>query len=392
MHSNISPSEPITYRLTDRGTTSTSYYSTVSEFTDEVLRHAEESITPIAKKYRIFLIGYRLEEPRSLEEYVFELLNLGVLWRAYGTTALSIRSAPFRLLARMGEWRKLYPSAKPMIDVFRGFALSYYLAPEEKMETISSPRSISDLQRLIAWLEATGDFREDAFRYIRWLGYLGTLPDHIISQMMTKIVEFAQWFEPNSAAALGIYTPNVGIFVVRNRDRYRWREDRFSCLRSRTEYHLNMVGAEIMNRAYRKEFLTCERKTVLLPGCMRHRSAEECEGIKGKKGIHCTGCEPKCRVNQLQERGKRKNFDVMVIPHSSDLSQWKSRPGEPKTAVVGVACLSVLVQGGWELQRNNVPAQCILLNECGCQKHWDRAGFPTSLDVQHLHRAILNAN
>ncbi len=382
--------DPITYKLNYNGSATSTYYPAVAAFTDLVIDYAEYSITPITKKYRHYLIGYRLEEPRSIEEYIFELLNLGVLWRAYGNTAVGIKYAPFRLMAQMGEWRKTHPRLKPLIDVIRGFTLSFFLVPSPIQRTDHAPRSLNDLDRLITWLEATGDFREDAFRYIRLLGYFGTLPESFIPAIMKKVLVFTDWFASESLRHMGTYTPNVNAFVSTNQSGYRWREDRFACLRSQTEYHLNMVGAEIMNRAYRNEFLSCKTKTVLLPGCMRARAEEKCEGIKSKKGITCSGCEPKCHVNQLREMGRKNNFDVMVIPHSTDLSQWKTKPGEIPSAVVGVACLSVLVQGGWELQRNNVPAQCILLNESGCKKHWDDKGFPTALDIRELKRVVTN--
>jgi hypothetical protein len=187
---------------------------------------------------------------------------------------------------------------------------------------------------------------------------------------------------------MGSFTPNVDTFVVKNKNFYKWREDRFSCLRSRTEYHLNMVGAEIMNRVFRTEFLAAERKTVLVPGCMRNYSAEECGGTKTSDGVRCSGCESKCHVNQLRLLGLKQNFDIYVMPHSTDLSRWAAKPGAPSSAVVGVACLAVLVQGGWELKRYNVPAQCVLLNQCGCKKHWDRVGFPTELDIRELKRVM----
>ncbi|MEW5800136.1 MAG: DUF116 domain-containing protein [Bacteroidota bacterium] len=379
---------PITYKLNLNGSSALSYYPAVASFTDEVLERAERTITPIAKKYRIFLIGYELEDPRSIEEYSYELLNLGILWRAYGSTALAVNVAPFHFMARLGEWRKTHPRWKPLIDAIRGMILSYFLVPQPIHRTEYAPRTLSDLGRLISWLEATGDFREDAFRYIRWLGFLGTKPVDYFDSLMKNVLEFADWFEKESELQMGVYTPYVDSFISSRSSHYRWREDRFSCLRSRVEYHMNMVGAEIMNRAYRKEFASCDSRTVLLPGCMRKRSEEDCEGIKTKKGIQCTGCESACHVNQLREMGRRNNFDVMVIPHSTDLGLWSAKPGESTTAVVGVACLPVLVQGGWELKRNNIPAQCVLLDECGCKKHWHEKGFPTKLDVRELKRIV----
>lgn len=47
-----------------------------------------------------------------------------------------------------------------------------------------------------------------------------------------------------------------------------WRKDVIFCVSRRAEYHLNMVGAEIMNRAYRERFIKTPKKAVLLPACM----------------------------------------------------------------------------------------------------------------------------
>jgi uncharacterized protein len=380
--------DPITYKLNLNGSAASTYYPAVAQFTDDVLDLAENTIAPIAQSFRKYIIDYELEDPRSAEEYTYELINLGVLWRAYGNTALTVEFAPFHFLARLGEWRKTHPRLKPAIDFLRGILLSFFLVQTPLKRTYYPPCGQRDIERLVNWLEATGDFREDAFRYVRWLGYCGTRSLEEIAESILAVVTFTDWFEIESEARMGMFTPNVESFVENNNSRYRWREDRFSCLRSRAEYHLNMVGAEIMNRAYRNEFTSCKQKTVLLPGCMRARTEEKCEGVKTAKGIQCTGCESACRVNQLREMGMRNNFDVMIIPHSTDLSKWTTKPGEEKHAVVGVACLSVLVEGGWELKRNNVPAQCVLLNECGCKKHWHKNGFPTELDVRELKKVI----
>jgi hypothetical protein len=266
--------------------------------------------------------------------------------------------------------------------------MSFFLTPDKIERIKRSPKNIHDIERLVAWLEATGDFREDAFRFIRWLGYWVTLSNDQFCETMETVLAFSDWFEEESLIRLGSFTSNVEEFIAMNSDYYRWREDRFTCLRSRAEYHLNMFSAEIMNRAYRADFIATDRKTVLVPGCMRARSAETCKGVKTPDGICCSGCEAKCHVNQLRFLGLKQNFDVRIMPHSLDLSRWATKPGVPSNGVVGVACLSVLVQGGWELKRFNVPAQCVLLNQCGCKKHWDRNGFPTQLDIRELKRIM----
>jgi hypothetical protein len=182
---------------------------------------------------------------------------------------------------------------------------------------------------------------------------------------------------------------NVDEFLKNSSVRYRWREDRISCTRSRLEYHLNMVGTELMNRAFRNNFNSTDAKAVLLPGCMRWHNDEKCEAKRVPEGLICEGCQKKCRVNQIREMGKNNNFEVYVIPHASDLSLWAPKPNKPRRGVIASACVTTLVEGGWELKRYDVPAQCVLLDYSGCKKHWHCEGLTTSLNIQELKR-ILN--
>jgi len=320
--------KPITYKLDIDGSAAATYYPAVAAFTDEVLAKAEDSIGLLTHSYRRFIIDYKLEEPRSAEEYSFELLNLGILWRRYGSLAMAVEVAPFRSLAFLSEWRKKHQRIKPAVDVLRGVLMSFFLVPFEPNRTETIPSGLGDLERLVRWLEATGDFREDAIRFVRWLAFWASFDRSEFDVSMRAILKFSDWFERASEDRMGAFTPNVDSFVEQSGSTYRWREDRFACLRSRVEYHVNMVGAEIMNRAFRHPFRTSDRKTVLLPGCMRLRSEKECEGMKTRDGIRCSGCEAKCRVNQLRELGLRRAFDVMVIPHSSDLSRWARNPDD----------------------------------------------------------------
>lgn len=149
-----------------------------------------------------------------------------------------------------------------------------------------------------------------------------------------------------------------------------------------------MVGAEIMNRSFRTAFNETDAKAVLVPGCMRALPAGKCKSVRAREGLRCAGCFPECRVNELRELGKTLNFDVYIIPHSSDLSLWSPGPGQPRRGVVAVACVPTLVEGGWELKRYGVSAQCVLLDYSGCKKHWHESGEATSMNLHELKRIL----
>jgi hypothetical protein len=52
--------------------------------------------------------------------------------------------------------------------------------------------------------------------------------------------------------------------------------------------------------------------------------------------------------------------------------------------LVAVACLLNLVPGGYEMRELGLNAQCVLLDYCGCIKHWHPEGFPTDLNIDRL--------
>ena len=382
--------ETITYSIKCGERNSEEYYKDIRAFADEVVSCSNNSLKPIVLEFIDYLKTYNLEEIREIDEYILELLSFGILWRTYAKRALKVKHAPFITLARMSEWRKKHQQVKPVIDFFRGIFFTLFLLPEVHHEKHPGIPKLEQIDHVCKWFEATGEFREQALRFVRWRAFWGTLYVEDLCKTFYIIEEFVNWFEIRSNEVLGKYSENVESFLHLSQKKYRWREDRISCTRSRIEYHLNMVGAELLNRAFRSEYNKTEIKVVLVPGCMRGRSPVECEAKRVKEGLICQGCLSHCHVNQLRVMGKKHDFDVYIIPHASDLSLWGPTSNRPAYGVIASACVTTLVEGGWELKRYDVPAQCVLLDYCGCKKHWHHEGLITELNIRELKRILSN--
>jgi hypothetical protein len=380
---------PVTYSLTLSNQNSEEYYQRIRELTDEIIEYASKNLTNNVIDFTDFLREFNLEKIRSDEEYYLELLSFGLLWKTYGKIALSIRTAPFLTLSRMAEWRKHHRNLKPAIDLARGVLVTLFLLPKINLRIVESNPSLHDIDRLCLWLEATGEFKEQALRFIRWRAYWETMSEERWVKGCKDVFKFVDWFTARAKDVIGKYTEKVEEFLAESGNRYIWREDRVQCSRTRNEYHLNMVGAEIMNRAFRKDFLNTEMKALLVPGCMRS-NIEKCKAIRIREGLRCEGCDPKCNVNKLREMGKRNDYEIFIIPHASDLTLWSPQPNKPKRGVIAVACVTTLVEGGWELKRYDACAQCVLLDFSGCKKHWHREGIQTFINIKELKRILEN--
>lgn len=378
----------ITYSLKCNEENSDEYYITVRDFTDVTVVKSEK-LQPMIDEFIEYIKAEKNEEVRQPGEYILELLSFGILWQNYAHIALKVRFAPFRLLSNMAEWRKKHQRIKPFLDTLRGIMTTLFLLPEKNYTQIPAPPpTLKQLEHVYKWFMSTGEFREQALRFTLWRSFWETKPPDYLATMFGNIESFTFWFNENAKKELGKYTENVNTFLKNAKDHYKYREDRIQCSRSESEYHLNMVGAELMNRAFRSEFKKTEGKALLVPGCMRILSADKCKAIKVEGGLKCVGCTTECRVNSLREEGKKENYTVYIIPHASDLSLWSPSKRQESLGVVASACLTTLVEGGWELKRYSVPAQCVILDYCGCKKHWHPTGVPTELNKTELHRIL----
>jgi len=156
---------------------------------------------------------------------------------------------------------------------------------------------------------------------------------------------------------------------------------------------LSMVGAELMNRAFKGAFVNSNSVTLLVPACMRINGSEKCKAQRNNFDLKCTNCNANCNISKLQKKGLREGFNVSIIPHSSDFTTWlKTWAAGKNKGVIGIACPLNLITGGLELKSLDIPAQCIPLDFCGCSNHWDKKGFPTELNMGELEKLLAYKN
>lgn len=376
----------ITYSLRENEVHSRRYYQDIAIFTNEVLSEIENIADEMIKGYMSYMTQKGNGRVRSKKEYGFELLALGTLWHAYSGDAQGLETVPRQLLTDLTKLREQGGTLKPGIDFIRGIMSTIFLSPDlyDNLQIIDP--TLEHMEILINWLDATGEFSREVKRFRQWSEYFKTLTEREISDTLATAITLAAWFETRSEEEIGKYTLNVERYLNEIRPNHYWHEDVIFCGRRRAEYHLNMVGAEIMNRGFRDNFLKTKKKLVLLPACMRLLPASKCKAVECQDGFHCSACMPTCSVNRLMKLGKKNGFDVIVVPHESSISavrNHKTSIGQD-TGVVGVACVLNLVSGGWMLEDLGIPAQCVLLDYCGCKNHWSKEGFPTEINMDQL--------
>ncbi len=374
--------ETITYSLKRNQKNSDKYYKEIESFTDEVLKEFESFESPIILDLYSYIKRTDMDKTRGYQEYIFEFLMLGIFWRVYSVRAANLDKNPQKILENLVRERNQNEPAKETIDLIRGMLMKPFLLSENDD---TPDLTMNNLKKLLAYLKATGDFNQELKRLEIWKDFLETKTPEKTSKYLANAFLFADWFEYRSKIVLGQYTVNVNKFLAEKHHEHLFQEDIIFCGRKEVEYHMNMVGAEVMNRAFRKEFEKRPRKALLLPGCMKF-SQEICRANDTNLGLRCTGCSRSCNVNKLTKIGDEYGFEVYIISHESSAFSKSTKGDRNELGIIGVACVSNLITGGWKSESLGIPAQCVLLDYSSCKNHWHEEGFPTDINANQLMR------
>ncbi len=376
---------PVTYDLRGSTGNSDSFYRGLPLFVDALLRRVSAETGTTVRRYRDFVVSTRAERARSIEEYLFDLMSVGVLWREYGRAAGSLSRIEAAVLHAVYEMRTVNRVLKKrVIDPIRGILGTLWLRKDRASATPIRRRSLEALWR---WMRAGGDLSQDAKRLAFLIRYIGRVGPSERLRVYAAIAELADLFVRGYRSFFGPFTAHVDGYAERARARRRWREDYLLCTRFERDYALSLVGAQIMNRAMKDDFASTVEKHVLLPACMRSKPDGLCHAKRHGHYLECVGCDRTCAVDRVRRRGKdgAVRFAVRIVPHSSDFSAWlKTWAVGRGVGVVGVACPLHLMPGGLELRRLGIASQCVFLDYCGCRAHWHHRGIATDINDHRL--------
>lgn len=371
--------EKITYFLCESNESSTEFYKKNLNFSKKVLNKLEGNFSNDINDYMNYINKNNMEQLRSKSEYLLEILMIGVFWKEHVNKAISLSKIPRNILIKLSTLREK-ESIKKIVDINRGL-LEYLFLNRRSNDKVKI--SLENYKKLVNYLKACGDYKEEAKRLEVWISYFFSLNKNKVEKILTSYLEFAKYFEDISQEVLGIYTKNVNLFLKNIDKKYKYREDFLFCSRKEVEYHLNMVGAQIMNEAYRKEFLKTKEKRLLLPSCMRIKDEKNCKAIKTEEGYICNSCSKNCNVNKYDKLGKKYNFQVYIIPHESSISV-KNKIKDGHIGIIGVACVLNLISGGLKAKNLGFVPQCVFLDYCGCKDHWHDKGIITDINMSYL--------
>lgn len=302
---------------------------------------------------------------------MLEGLLIGVYWEIYKNDAVVLPNGSHDVLAALYAMRNKSKMSKDLVDDIRGMILTKEFSKKKTKNELTLNRA--SLKLLLDWLEATGDF---AYQ----LPYLRKYEDSITSEKLEVFLKLAAWFLKNSPKYLATYTAEFKEYFEKNKESHKMNEDVIFFNSPEEIYHLNMLGANLMNRIFCRNFRSRKRKALLLPSCMRV-SEKNCNAENTGLGPVCRLCNKNCNIYKI---AKDFPHELYLIEHNSDSLKGATEKDLDELGIIGVSCVLNLISGGYQASKMGIPPQCVILNRVSCSKHWLDGDFPSTIDLEEL--------
>ena len=369
------------YNLKNGHDNSNEFYHKLADFTSDVLKYSLVKVNESIENF----IRYRKKHNLPLftkEEHFVEFLTIGLLWnnyKQYYSIDAIFYSPLFNFLYNR---RKKNQRLKKRIDNIRGKINNKVLLQMKNQEIDIHKR----FEYQVSWLSDSKEYELELERMKVWQLWVEQMPITKQEDFWNSTTQLAAWFSIEAEQTLGKYTDGWEGFMMDTINIYSKREDQIFCNRKPNEYHLNMLAAEVINRALEKSASETKEKIVLLPTCMAN--AENCKAKVIDNKLTCQNCSPTCNVNILSNKLNKDKVSTVLIPHSTGFSRyirpWKD---SKNTSLYGVACVLNVIKGGYEMQALNIPSQCVFLDSCSCKNHW-LSGEATQLNHEQLSKVL----
>ncbi len=362
---------------------SSDYYQDIRLYTNKVI----EELVPIQEALAEELMQSKHYKEKDPLLVFIDLLTFSVLNRAYYQQFPIISSIQNQIFKRLIYIRKINPIMKPFIDTIRGYLSERYL----RVRATKGKRIVSKntLNCLILWMESVGEFDQEIIRLRPIISYLGSQERKKFHKSISILERIGAQFEDYCEHKIGYLLKDYQTFQKQFVPTHLYNEDYHLITRQKNEYYLNMIGAEIMNRAFKEAWRNSENHYIILTSCMRKYTDHQCKAVNNGVDMTCKHCNTACTVSQIDKIGAEYGFKTRIITHATGFSRWFLQDFiKNSTAIIGVACVLNLFSGGLEAYHAGVPAQCVLLDQPGCQKHWHHQGFSTKLSLEKLKEII----
>lgn len=364
------------------------YFKKVNELSDKYKKLIGREFDNEIEDFDEFHKISSYENDRYTEEYIVEIIMIGVFWNNYISKALSIKKfCDFNLMRlrdkkiNMDNTNSLkYKINDKILNVFVKKAIFNTFFDNSIEGNKEHDFSFDNYSKLVYYVSFICDYSHYADRLFIWRDFLLNIKGEYTENFLKKACHIAEKFTEECHVVLREYTKgNVEFLKKLYLSRYR-KNDLFDVYLSNSLIYFNMVAAEILNELNLKKMNTTIEKFCILPEEYLGKD-EKCTAIITDKGKKCNECKFACRGCKLARIFKLYKYELYV--NSSEEDIFKFLKLEENIGLCSVTKVNSLLKKYYSFRKADCIVVLIPFDEYG-------KNILPQLNMDYINTKILN--
>ena len=202
----------LTYNLKGKSVNSNAYYEKLKAVSNRIKNLLFDYGKIQIEEFMIYVVKNNIEDLRTKDEYAIEFLMIGAMLKDYRKYIKKINKGTLRLFKIFNKLRE-GKSLNRNIDKIRGYLISNILMKEV------SENDNYDINILINWMEASGDFKEEVYRMKVWGDFLKVKDEEYKRKFFKQSLSIAESMCNICDGTIGLYIKKLDIFLKKAKNK-----------------------------------------------------------------------------------------------------------------------------------------------------------------------------
>lgn len=277
------------------------------------------------------------ESQRYEEEYVVDILLLGILWREFIDKALNISDTSYKILDRYNSEKYRNKKFKSKIRekfIKKKIYADYFCRNKNEKNREYNYKNFNILMKYLINIE---DYKLYYDRLIMWRDFLSNIRGEYCEKFLEKLAVFCEKYFTESEKILDKYILDYNSYLS-NIKLSRYKDlDLFNYYIPKSLIYLNMIANQILNDLNSNKIKNIDEKFCIIS--KNYLSKDKlCEGPATDRGRLCNECSFDCRMNKITRVFKLYSYELYVS--DNDMIRFDSLNLDEKVGIIAMSNIS----------------------------------------------------
>lgn len=333
-----------------KNNTSDDLYFDLSYLTNKIRKHMKREFSSELEDFAEFHKISSYEGKRYENEYIVDILLIGVVWKEFIDKSLNISKYCYKLMEKYTydakELGKLKTEFKNNI-IKNKFYKNYYGRNKDDKVALTN---FNNFDTLVKYLACIKDYKEYYDRLCIWRDFLSNLRGEYCQRFLSKIISTYDSYYCKIDEKLYGYISGYDEYLAKIKLARYSQIDLFNIYVPKSLVYLNLIGSQLVNEVNLSLLEEVQEKFCIMSSAYLTKG-KKCTTPLTARGRLCDECSFDCRMSKIARIFKLYKYQVYIT--DVDFLKFENLNLEENVAIISFSDVSNLLKKYYNYRKSD---------------------------------------